>query len=141
MALEKSWKNPGNFFLLLFGHPVEGDIWRLIPSICQFNGHFLGQLGLGICPYNPVDDWSKMIVCVCISFTITANENTYCFSSCFIYELTPDRTYVAYDMSGLPCQYPVQVSAVADEPMQHATSRQTCCKQRWMLSVTNLRLN
>jgi len=28
-----------------------------------------------------------------------------------------------------------QVSAVADEPMQCTASWQTCCKQRWTLSV------
>jgi len=34
-----------------------------------------------------------------------------------------------------------QVSAVADEPARHAASRQTCCKQRWTLSVINLQPN
>ena len=34
-----------------------------------------------------------------------------------------------------------QVSAVADEPMCHAASRHMCFKQRWTLSVMNLRLN
>jgi len=31
-----------------------------------------------------------------------------------------------------------QVSAVADELPRRAASRQTCCKQRWTLSVINL---
>jgi len=31
-----------------------------------------------------------------------------------------------------------QVSAVADEPPRRAASQQTCCKQRWTLSVINL---
>jgi len=30
--------------------------------------------------------------------------------------------------------------AVADEPERRAASRQTCCKQRWMLSMINVRL-
>jgi len=34
-----------------------------------------------------------------------------------------------------------QVSAVADEHARRAASRQTCCKQRWTLSVINLRPN
>ena len=34
-----------------------------------------------------------------------------------------------------------QVSSVADEPARRAASRQTCCKQRWTLSVINLRPN
>ena len=34
-----------------------------------------------------------------------------------------------------------QVPAVADEPAQRAASQPTCCKQRWTLSVINLRLN
>jgi len=29
----------------------------------------------------------------------------------------------------------IQVSAVADEPAPRAVSWQTCCKQRWTLSV------
>jgi len=32
-----------------------------------------------------------------------------------------------------------QVSAVADEHARRAAPRQTCCKQRWTLSVINLR--
>jgi len=28
-----------------------------------------------------------------------------------------------------------RVTAVADEPARRAASRQTCCKQRWTLSV------
>ena len=32
-----------------------------------------------------------------------------------------------------------QVSAVADEPARRAASRQTCCKQKWTLTVINLR--
>jgi len=35
----------------------------------------------------------------------------------------------------------VQISAVADEPARRAASRQTCCKQRWTLSMINLRPN
>jgi len=31
-----------------------------------------------------------------------------------------------------------QVSAVADEPARRAASRQTCCKQKWTLTVINL---
>ena len=31
-----------------------------------------------------------------------------------------------------------QILAVADESARHAVSRQTCCKQRWTLSVMNL---
>jgi len=38
------------------------------------------------------------------------------------------------------CNAP-QVSAVADEPARRAASRQTCCKQRWPISVINLRPN
>jgi len=34
-----------------------------------------------------------------------------------------------------------QASAVADEPLRCAASRQTCCKQRWTLSVINLQPN
>jgi len=34
-----------------------------------------------------------------------------------------------------------QVSAFADEPARRPASRQTCCKQRWTLSVINLRPN
>jgi len=34
-----------------------------------------------------------------------------------------------------------QLSATADEPTRRAASRQTCCKQRWMLRVINLRPN
>jgi len=34
-----------------------------------------------------------------------------------------------------------QVSAIADEPAGCAASLQTCCKQRWTLSVINLPLN
>ena len=33
------------------------------------------------------------------------------------------------------------VSAVVDEPVRRAGSRQTCCKQRWTLSVIKLRPN
>ena len=32
-----------------------------------------------------------------------------------------------------------QVSAVTDEPVQRAASRQTCCKQRWTISAINVR--
>jgi len=35
----------------------------------------------------------------------------------------------------------IQVSAVAGEPARRAASQQTCCKQRWTLSVINLREN
>ena len=35
----------------------------------------------------------------------------------------------------------LHVSAVVDEPARCATSRQTCCEQRWTLSVINLLQN
>ena len=38
-------------------------------------------------------------------------------------------------------QHKEQVSAVTDEPARRAASRQTCCKQRWTMTVINLRLN
>jgi len=34
-----------------------------------------------------------------------------------------------------------QLSAVTDEPVRCAASWQTCCKQRWMLSVIKLWTN
>jgi len=34
-----------------------------------------------------------------------------------------------------------QVLTVADETTRRAASRQTCCKQRWMLSMISLRPN
>jgi len=37
--------------------------------------------------------------------------------------------------------YRKQVSAVADEPARRAASRQTYCKQKWMLGVINVRPN
>jgi len=40
-----------------------------------------------------------------------------------------------------PAYISKQLSIVADEPTQCAASLQMCCKQRWMLSVINLRLN
>jgi len=39
------------------------------------------------------------------------------------------------------CGLPQQVSAVTDKPAWHAASRQTCCKQRWMLPEINLQPN
>jgi len=41
----------------------------------------------------------------------------------------------------LPVNKQKQVSAVTDEPAWQPASQQTYCKQRWTLSVINLRLN
>jgi len=36
---------------------------------------------------------------------------------------------------------PRNLTSIADEPARFTASRQTCCKQRWTLSVLNVRPN
>jgi len=58
-------------------------------------------------------------------------------SSLFKMKAKPKIQFTSRSLNGISRQ----VSAAADEPARRAASPQTCCKQRWTLSVMNLRPN